>query len=268
MIHEEFRALHHWDSFFFFFWICLFFKTDNLGKTLHKGARWSKIIDQWKPSSACKAPPPRKFALLQVFFHLNDLFVCFFKCVWLSFANYYVFTFRFMYFWRGRKKSGVKKKKTQCFFSYAVFHSACVTRGCVWDELTTTADTPLAAAGARQTPLLGLAAPSLRWQTWPPQPHVSNDGQASAVAENGEEGSSGALFMWLGNWPAADCSGEIAVGLKYTSSSHTARRLQVSTRSPLSFCFHSSLRLRRPGLNTRFPHVYQIELYRMQRPTC
>lgn len=56
--------------------------------------------------------------------------------------------------------------------------------------------------------------------------------------------------MFLVNWPAADCSGEIAVGLKYTCSSHTARRLRLSARSPVSFCFHSSLRLRRPGLNT------------------
>lgn len=103
-----------------------------------------------------------------------------------------------------------------------------------------------------QGKLLGLAAPSLRWQTSLCSPD-SNDGQASGVAENGEDGSSWlsacALFMFLVNWPAADCSGEIAVGLKYTSSSHTARRLQVSARSPVSFCFHSSLRLRRPGLN-------------------
>lgn len=68
-------------------------------------------------------------------------------------------------------------------------------------------------------------------------PLAVNERRASAVAGGGEDGGSWlsvrALFMRLVNWPAADCSGEIAGSLKYTSSSHTARR--APRRAPFHF---------------------------------
>lgn len=68
-------------------------------------------------------------------------------------------------------------------------------------------------------------------------PLAVNERRGSAVADGGEDGgswlSARALFMWLVNWPAADCSGEIAVSLEYTSSSHTARR--APRRAPFHF---------------------------------
>lgn len=68
-------------------------------------------------------------------------------------------------------------------------------------------------------------------------PLAINERRGSAVADSGEDGGSWlsvrALFMRLVNWPAADCSGEIAMSLKYTSSSHTARR--APRRAPFHF---------------------------------
>lgn len=82
---------------------------------------------------------------------------------------------------------------------------------------------------------------------WVSQPHYRGDGplgplainerRGSAVADGGEDGGSWlsvrALFMRLVNWLAADCSGEIAMSFKYTSSSHTARR--APRRAPFHF---------------------------------
>lgn len=125
------------------------------------------------------------------------------------------------------------------------------------------------------------ASPLLRRQALLLLLPVSNEGCPSTVAENSKDGSSrpsvGALFMLLVNWPAAVCSREIALSLKYTFSSHTAGLLLASCGFPMAsfhtnHCFilfpiicNSSAELLQCLC---FSHVlysllYQIELYSM-----
>lgn len=92
--------------------------------------------------------------------------------------------------------------------------------------------------GSLHEKLSGLPPPLLRRQTLVLQLPVFNEGCPFIVAENSKEGGSWpsvcALFMLLINWPAAVGFREIALCLKYTSSSHTAGLLFTSCRFPMA----------------------------------